>query len=58
MTFTKNGNFYSIIRTNDITSEGTPIFKFTVWNNKGQMIDTDEVAANSINEAKKRILGL
>lgn len=56
MKFTKNGNLYSVIRTDDTTSEGTPIFKFAVWNSKGQMVDADEVSANCIEEAKDRIL--
>lgn len=56
--FEHEGKKYSILRTNDITSEGTPIFTFAVWNNKGQMIDAGEIVANSLKEAKERILGL
>ena len=52
----KNNVFYSVIRTNDITSDGTPIFSFSAWNDKGQMIDAGEIKANSVEEVKDRII--
>lgn len=56
MKFYKGNVEYSVIRTNDETSEGTPIFKFTAWNDKGQMIDVGEAAANCAEHVKARIL--
>ena len=57
MKFTdKNGVFYSMIRTENETSEGAAIFKFTAWNERGQMIDVGEVAANTPEEARDKIL--
>lgn len=56
MKFTKNNKLWAISRTEDITTEGTPIFKFAVWNEKEQKIDSGEVAADSIIEAKAKIL--
>ena len=58
MKFTKNDIFYSVVRTNDKMSDGTPIFSFSAWNSKGQMIDAGEIKANSFKEAKDRILGV
>lgn len=52
MKFYVGNVFYSVIRTNDATSDGTPIFKFTAWDDKGQMIDAGEVAANCVEHAK------
>lgn len=52
MKFYAGNNLYAVVRTKDITSDGTPIFAFSVWNNKGQMIDAGEVAANCIEHAK------
>lgn len=48
---------FEFIRTNDVTSEGTPIFKYTTFNDKGQIIDRGEVAANNKLEAMDKILG-
>ena len=56
MKFYKDNVEYSVIRTSNETSEGTPIFKFTAWNDKGQMIDTGEVVANCAEHAKAQIL--
>ena len=52
MRFYAGNVWYSVIRTDDITSEGTPIFKYAAWNNKGQMIDAGEVAANCVEHVK------
>lgn len=58
MTFSENGLFYDIIRTKDVTSEGIPIFKFTVWDSKGQMIDFGKLIDFSMEQVKERILEL
>lgn len=44
--------FCDIITTRDTTSEGIPIFKFVIWNDKGQMIDTDKILDFSKNKLK------
>lgn len=54
--FNKNNVFYSVIRTDDVTSDGTPVFKVSAWNDKGQQIGIEEIAANSAEEVKHRIL--
>ena len=56
MKFHKNKVLYSVVRTNDITSDGTPIFSYAAWNDKGQMIDAGEIKANCVEEVKDRIL--
>jgi hypothetical protein len=56
MKFYKGNIFYSVIRTNDITSEGTPIFTYAAWNEKGQQIDAGEIVASCIEHAKREIL--
>ena len=58
MTFSENSLFYDIIKTKDVTSEGIPIFKFTVLNSKGQMIDSGKIFDFSIEQVKERILEL
>jgi len=58
MTFNKTGLFYDIIQTKDVTSEGIPIYKFTVWNSKGQMIDLGRIFDFSIEQARDRVLQL
>lgn len=40
-----------IITTKDTTSEGIPIFKFVIWIDKGQMIDTGKI----IDFSKKQV---
>ena len=50
--------FCDIITTKDITSEGIPIFKFVIWNNKGQMIDMGKILDFSKKQVKNRILEL
>lgn len=58
MTFNKTGLFYDIIQTKDVTSENIPIFKFTVWNSKGQIIDSGRIFDFSIEQARDRVLQL
>lgn len=48
--------FCDIITTKDITSEGIPIFKFVIWNDKGQMIDIGKISDFSKKQVKNRIL--
>lgn len=48
--------FCDIIATKDITSEGIPIFKFVIWNDKGQMIDMGKIFDFSKKQVKNRIL--
>lgn len=50
--------FCDIITTKDTTSEGIPIFKFVIWNDKGQMIDTGKIIDFSKKQVKNRILDL
>ena len=52
MKFYVGAVFYSVIRTNDTTSEGTPIFKFTAWDKNGQLVDAGEVAAACVEHVK------
>ena len=56
MKFYVGNVFYSIIRTDNVTSEGTPIFKFAAWNSKGQMVDAGEVAANCAEHVKDMLI--
>ena len=56
MYFHKGDVHYSVIRTNDAMSDGTPIFKVTAWESRGQMIGVEEIVANSAKEVKDRIL--
>lgn len=49
---------FEFIRTNDVTSNGTPIFQYIAFNDRGQIIDRGEVVANSELEAMDKILGL
>lgn len=58
MTVSENGLFYDIIKTKDVTSEGIPIFKFVVWNSKGQMVDSGKIFDFSMEQVKDRILEL
>ena len=44
--------FYSVIRTNDTTSEGAQIFKYTAWDKYGQLVDAGEIAANCAEHVK------
>lgn len=44
--------FCDIITTTDTTSEGIPIFKFVIWNDKGQMIDVGKFFDFSKNKLK------
>lgn len=55
MKFEKNGKFYSIIRTDDMTSDGAAIFKYVAFDARGQMVDADEIAATNMREAKNII---
>lgn len=48
--------FCDIITTKDITSEGIPIFKFVIWNDKGQMIDIGKISDFSKKQVINRIL--
>lgn len=48
--------FCDIITTKDTTSEGIPIFKFVIWNDKGQMIDIGKISDFSKKQVKNRIL--
>lgn len=48
--------FCDIITTKDTTSEGIPIFKFVIWNDKGQMIDMGKIFDFSKKQVKNRIL--
>lgn len=50
--------FCDIITTKDTSSEGIPIFKFVMWNDKGQMIDTGKILDFSKKQVKNRILKL
>lgn len=56
MEFEKNGVHYSIIHTNDETSDGAKIFTYVAFNARGQMIDADVITASDIREAKLKIL--
>lgn len=56
MEFYKNYILYSIIRTNHTTSEGTPIFKFTAWNKKGQMVNAGTIYADCIEDVKNILI--
>lgn len=50
--------FCDIITTKYTSSEGIPIFKFVMWNDKGQMIDTGKILDFSKKQVKNRILKL
>lgn len=48
--------FCDIITTKDTTSEGIPIFKFVIWNDKGQMVDMGKIFDFSKKQVRNRIL--
>ena len=50
------GKQFDVIRTDDITSDDVPIFKVTVFDGVGRMIDVREYAERCIEHVKSRIL--
>lgn len=55
MTIEKNGNVYSIIRTNDTTADGEAIFKYAVFNHRGQHIDSGFIEAATLRIAVSKL---
>lgn len=56
MHFNHGENTITIIKTEDITTDNETIFKYTVFNAKGQIINTGEVAATRPTDAKYKLL--
>ena len=52
--FKHEGFHYSIICCGQTVESN--LYKVTVWNNKGQQVDVFEIEANTIKEAKDRII--